>query len=182
MNLLAIYGLLGHGLLCGALVSRLPLGHLRQRAALIATTIALLAGIAPLLHAWFGPPSVTLLMLALLQLPTTPLTPLTASSARYLLGAAVLFYVAGALPGEFAPYALGYQPGLLLALLGGLTLWLWGRRQTPWLLILAADLGVWLTGIFANLWDVLFDPLLILLCAAIVGQQQVARWLSARRR
>ena len=31
MNLLAIYGLLGHGLLCGALVSRLPLGHLRQR-------------------------------------------------------------------------------------------------------------------------------------------------------
>ena len=46
----------------------------------------------------------------------------------------------------------------------------------------AADLGVWLTGIFANLWDVLFDPLLVLLCAAIVGQQQVARWLSARRR
>ena len=26
-----------------------------------------------------------------------------------------------------------------------------------------------------------FDPLLVLLCAAIVGQQQVARWLSARR-
>ena len=25
MNLLAIYGLLGHGLLCGAMVSRLPL-------------------------------------------------------------------------------------------------------------------------------------------------------------
>ena len=102
--------------------------------------------------------------------------------AGYLLGAALLFYVAGALPGEFAPYALGYQPGLLLALLGGLTLWLWERRQTPWLLILAADLGVWLTGIFANLWDVLFDPLLVLLCAAIVGRQQVARWLSARRR
>ena len=55
MNLLAIYGLLGHGLLCGALVSRLPLGHLRQRAALIATTIALLAGIAPLLHALGSP-------------------------------------------------------------------------------------------------------------------------------
>jgi len=55
-------------------------------------------------------------------------------------------------------------------------------RHQGWLLILAADLGVWLTGIFANLWDVLFDPLLVLLCAAIVGQQQVARWLSARRR
>ena len=77
-------------------------------------------------------PIPSLLMLALLQLLATPRMPLTASSARYLLGAAVLFYVAGALPGEFAPYALGYQPGLLLALLGGLTLWLWGRRQTPW--------------------------------------------------
>lgn len=182
MTPLAIYGLLGHGLLCGALVGLLPLGHFQQRAALIATTIALLAGIAPVLHAWFGPPSVTLLSLALLQLPTTPCTPLTTRGARHLLGAATLFYVAGALPNEFAPYDLGYQPGLLLALLGGLTLWLWWQRQTPWLLILAADIGVWLTGIFDNLWDVLFDPLLVLLCAAIVGRQQVTHWLSARRR
>lgn len=186
MNLLAAYGLLAHGLLCGALASLLPLGRLRQRAALIATAIALLAGIAPVLHAWFGPPSITLLLLALLCLSPRIRPPLNAQSAAFFLAFGALFYLAQWLPdagwrGVWS-YALGYQPRELLIALGVLALVLGWRRQSLWLLILAVDLGVWLSGIFANLWDVLFDPLLLLLCAGILIRQALRRFFSARRR
>ena len=182
MNLLAAYGLLAHGLLCGALASLLPLGRLRQRAALIATAIALLAGIAPVLHAWFGPPSITLLLLALLCLSPQTRPPLHASGAACFLACGALFFLVQWLPGGGALYALGYQPQELLIALGALVLVLGWRRQSLWLLILAVDLGVWLSGMFANLWDVLLDPLLLLLCAGIVIRQAGRRFFSARRR
>lgn len=183
MTPLAAYGLLAHGILCGALVSLLPLGHLRPRAALIGTSIALLAGLAPVLHAWFGPPSITLLLLALLHLPGKVRSPLGYPGALAVLLFAALFYPA-ALGGwgSFDPYAAGYQPHWLLLALGGLALFLWWRQAGLWLLILAGDLAIWLTGIFPNLWDVLLDPLLVLLCAAIVVRRHAARWFSARRR
>ena len=50
MNVQAAYGLLAHGLIFGALVTLLPLGQLRARAALLATGLALVAGIAPMMH------------------------------------------------------------------------------------------------------------------------------------
>lgn len=168
MNPQAAYGLLAHGLLCGALISLLPLGNLRPRAALIASSIALLAGIAPVLHAWFGPPSITLLLLALLCLPKRAHYPLSRRSAAFILACALGFYLAANIWGELLPYALGFQPQALLCALAGLVLLLWWQRQTLWLAILAIDLGVWLTGFFPNLWDVLFDPLLLVCCAFVL--------------
>ena len=43
----------------------------------------------------------------------------------------------------------------------------WWRRLDSWLLILALDLAGHASGIFANLWDVLFDPQLILVALII---------------
>ena len=165
MNPLAAYGVLAHGLIFGALVTLLPLGPLRARAGLIATTLALLGGIAPILHGNFGTPSATLLQLALLQLAGRAPTPPNARigiAALLLIG---IFYLLSLGLGGFDPYATGYAWPVLIvpAILGALLL---RYRQTLWLLILAGDLMVFASGLFANFWDALFDPLLVL-CLAI---------------
>jgi len=182
MNALAAYSLLAHGLIFGALASLLPLGVLRPKAALTATAIALIAGIAPVMHAVFGTPSVTLLMLAILHLPARPMTPLGYPGALGLLAFAALYYPAAMGWGAFDPYALGYQPWMILGALIPVGIALWLRRMHVWLLILAANLAAYATGIFANLWDVLLDPLLVLLAFCIVLRQQVFRFIAARRR
>lgn len=182
MNALAAYGLLAHALIFGALVALLPLGILRPRAALAATAVALLAGLAPAMHGLLGAPSVTLLALAVLQLADRTPSPLSYRPALGLLLFAAAFYPAALGWGSFDPYALGYQPWPLLGALVPVGAALWWRRQDTWLLILAADLAAWATGIFANLWDVLFDPLLVLLAAVIVGRRLAIRLIASRRR
>lgn len=182
MNLVAAYGLLAHGLIFGGLVSLLPLGVLRPHAALAGTTVALLAGIAPALHAIFGPPSVTLLLLALLHLRRQAVVPLTPKAAAWLLTLAVLFYPAALGWGSFDPYALGYRPLPLFAALLPLGLALWWRRQLVWLLILAGGLAAYAGGLFANPWDALLDPLLALLALSVCLRQLAIRLMSARRR
>lgn len=182
MTAVAAYGLLAHGLIFGALAALLPLGSLRQRAALLATGLALVAGIAPLMHGTFGTPSLTLLLLALWQLANRAPSPFTFRPALGLLLFAVLFYPAALGWGAFDPYALGYQPQALLAALLPVAATLWWRRQQVWLIILAIDLAAYASGIFANLWDVLFDPLLVLLALIIVGRRGVMRFIASRTR
>jgi len=182
MNALAAYGLLAHGLIFGALVALLPLGGLRQRAALTATAVALIAGIAPVMHGTFGTPSLTLLQLALLHLANRAPSPFSYRPALGLLLFAALFYPAALGWGAFDPYALGYQPWPLLAALIPLAGALWWQRQDTWLTILAVDLAAYATGIFANLWDVLFDPLLVLLALIVVGRRVVTRFIASRIR
>lgn len=182
MNAAAAYGLLAHGLIFGAIAALLPLGPLRQRAALVATGLALIAGIAPVMHGTFGTPSLTLLQLALLQLANRTPSPFAYRPALGLLLFTALFYQAALGWGAFDPYALGYQPWALLAALIPLAATLYWRRQDAWLLILAIDLAGYATGIFANLWDVLFDPLLVLLALIIVARRTAVRLIAARTR
>ncbi|MFZ2266690.1 MAG: hypothetical protein WAV95_03850 [Azonexus sp.] len=181
MNPLAAYGLLAHGLIFGALVALLPLGPLRARAALIATALALLVGIAPLMHGSFGPPSLTLLQLALLQHAGRS-SPLSWRPALGLLLGALIFYPLALGGGSFDPYALGYQPRALLGGLLALAGILYWRRRNLWLLILAIDLAAYAGGLFANLWDALFDPLLVGLALLVVGRQLVVRLIASRIR
>lgn len=182
MNALAAYGLLANALIFGAIAALLPLGTLRPRAALAATAIALLAGLAPVMHGLLGPPSVTLLLLAILQLADRTPSPLSYRPALGLLVFAIFFYPAALGWGAFDPYALGYQPWPLLAALVPLAAVLCWRRLNAWLLILSIDLAAWTSGLFANLWDVLFDPLLVLLALLIVLRQQAIRIIASRRR
>ena len=48
--------------------------------------------------------------------------------------------------------------------------------------MLAVNLAAYATGAFANLWDVLFDPLLVLLALIIVGRRAVTRLIASRIR
>lgn len=181
MNWIAVYGLLAHGLIFGGLAALLPAGPLRPRIALAATALALAAGIAPTLHGIFGPPSLTLLQLALLQLAGRP-SPLTARAATGFAALAALFYAAALGWGPFDPYALGYQPWALLAALVPLVAVLVWRRLDAWLLILAADVAGYATGLFANLWDALFDPLLAALAAILALRRLAIALIASRRR
>jgi hypothetical protein len=182
MNFAAAYGLLAHALIFGAFAALLPLGELRPRVALAATTVALIAGIAPVMHGIFGLPSLTLLQLALLQLTGRTPSPLTYPPALGLLFFLALFYPAALGWSAFDPYALGYQPWAILAALlpvAGTLAW---RRRNIWLSILAVDLAGYAAGLFVNLWDALFDPLLALVALTVVGRRVVFALIAARRR
>jgi hypothetical protein len=175
MNAVAAYGLLADGLIFGALITLLPLGILRQKAALVATGLALIAGIAPLMHGTFGTPSLTLLQLALLQLAGRTPSLFSYQPARGLLVFAAVFYPAALGFWNFDPYTIGYQPWPLLVALIPLAAFLWWRRLDGWLIILAVDLAGYASGVFANLWDVLFDPLLVLLALIIISRRSFSR-------
>lgn len=180
MNAHAAYGLLAHGLIFGAIVSLLPLGELRARAALLATGLALVAGIAPMMHGTFGAPSLTLLQLALLQLANKTPSPFGQRPALGLFIFGLLFYPTALGLGAFDPYALGYKPWMLLAALIPIAGLLWWRRQNTWLIILALDLAGYASGLFANLWDALFDPLLFILALIIAGRSLTLQIIAAR--
>ncbi|MCH2222327.1 MAG: hypothetical protein MK097_18680 [Dechloromonas sp.] len=181
MNVDAAYGLLAHGLLFGALITLVPLGTFRTRAALAATTLSLLVGIAPIMLAIFGPPSTTLLVLAVLQLAGQQ-PPLGRLPALAVIGIATGLGVSASaiVPGDL--YALGYQPWPLLAALLPLGIALWWKRQMVWLLILSIDLLAYTGGLFANLWQALIDPLLVVLALAVALRRPLAGLIASRRR
>jgi hypothetical protein len=182
MNAIAAYGLLAHSLIFGALAVLIPFGDMRTRVALAATTLSLLVGIAPGMHAIFGTPSLTLVALAVLQLADKTPSPFSHRPALVLLAFALPFYAASLGLVSFDPYALGYQPTMLLAALLPAGLALWWKRQDIWLTILAVDLAGYASGVFANLWDVLVDPLLVLLALIVVLRRQVIHLIASRRR
>lgn len=80
-----------------------------------------------------------------------------------LLTGMVLFYVLALGSGAFDPYAYGYQPWALLGLLAAWVAWR-GRVAPGLTLLLALDLTAY--GLHAlgsdNLWDYLFDPILMI--------------------
>ncbi len=182
MSAVTAYGLLAYGVIFGALAALLPFGEWRARASLAATTIALLGGIAPVMHGVFGTPSLTLLQLALLQLADRTPSPLGTRPALGLLIFVAIFYPLALGLGGFDPYAPGYQPWPLLIALVPVALALWWRRLDNWMIILSVDLAGYATGIFANLWDVLFDPLLVLLALIVVIRQRSFRFIVSRNR
>jgi hypothetical protein len=182
MTLNAAYSLCAHALIFGALVATLPLGPLRPKAGLIATTLALLVGIAPSVHGIFGTPSLTLLQLAVWQLANRAPSPLTVKPALGVVVFAMVFYAASLGFGPFDPYAVGYQPWAVLAALLPLALALWWRRLHAGLWILAVDLAGYAAGIFANLWDALLDPLLVLLALAVLVRHGVVLFIARRTR
>lgn len=175
MNPSAIYGWLAHGIVFGALVSLLPLGGKRRHLGLAAILLALVTGIASLLHGFASAPSVTLLALAVWQLTGRAPVPLGYRPAWLLVGFAVIFYPLALGQGPFDPYAIGYQPWPLLLACCALAMVLLRYRRNDWLLILAAALAGYAGGLFANLWDALLDPLLVLAALAVIVKRLAQR-------
>lgn len=173
MSATALYGFVAHGIIFGALVMLLPLGGRRRMFALAAIPIALATGIASFMHGVVGTPSLTLLALAVWQLASLKQSPLTYRPALALLTFATPFYAMALGLGPLDPYAPGYQPLPLLAAIFPLATLLWWRRLDGWLMILALDLAGYASGLFANLWDALFDPLLVLVALVMVVRHHV---------
>ena len=90
----------------------------------------------------------------------------------------VFFYVLALGSGPVDPYAYGYQPWIILA---GMTAWVaWRNRTAPCLiLLLGVDLAVYaLHGIASdNLWDYLFDPVLMI----VLGISLIRPLMSRRK-
>jgi len=90
----------------------------------------------------------------------------------------LFFYVLALGSGPVDPYAYGYQPWIILAVM---TAWVvWRNRTAPCLiLLLGVDLAVYaLHGIASdNLWDYLFDPVLMI----VLGISLIRPLMSRRK-
>ena len=66
-------------------------------------------------------------------------------------------------------YRFGYQPAALVAALGVVALVAWWQGEPLYLYLLAIDLAAWRAGVLesTNLWDALFDPLLMFAMMAL---------------
>ena len=88
----------------------------------------------------------------------------------------VFFYVLALGSGPVDPYAYGYQPWAILV---ALTAWVaWQGRAAPGLtLLLGVDLAVYaLHGLTSNnLWDYLFDPVLMIMLGVSVIRPLMSR-------
>lgn len=166
----ALYGMLASALLLAAVAGRiLPAGRLDRRwlaLAVFALALVPLPGgnsVATALHGAIAAPSFTLAQLALLVALNRPLPARSKPLLAGFVVFALMFYVLALGLGPFDPYGIGYRSPLLPLALVPLAGWLWWRRLDGWLLILAFDLAAYAAGVFPNLWDALFDPLLVVL-------------------
>lgn len=111
-------------------------------------------------------------------------------AARRLLGAAAILGI-GLYPlalgiGYFDPYALGYRPELAVAVaVLAIPMWWWAPLRGPALWLTLALL-VWGRGHAEsdNLWDLLIDPILVIIGLSITGPRLVVwgvrRWHRER--
>lgn len=171
----AIAGLAAQALLVAwvvwKIVPRTPSRQRRLFAAGIAalSLVPLADGVsaAMAMRALWGDPSVTTLQLVALSLADRP-ADFNRGQAIALALFGIAFYALALGFGDFDPYRIGYTAGPLLAILAGVTVSAWWRGQPLYLWLLAVDLAAFAAGVFesTNLWDALFDPLLII--AAVV--------------
>ncbi len=171
MTVHALAGLAAQALLVAWVVWKFAAAAPSHQRRLFAAGIAALSLIpladgvsaAMALRALWGDPSVTTLQLVALSLANRP--------AQFSRGQAIalalfgsVFYVLALGLGDFDPYRIGYTAGPLLAILAGVAVSAWWRGQPLYLWLLAVDLAAFAAGVFesTNLWDALFDPLLLI--------------------
>lgn len=166
----AFYGWVTQGLLVAALVACIkPRPHwLLVCIAFCLSFIPLpeIGNLAAWLHGVFSTPSVPLIVLALLACLGRPI-PLRPSplAGLSLVVLATAFYVTALGLCPIDPYEWGFHPQTLLLALGFLMLALYWYGQASWLWILILSLVAYTLGIYSNLWDALFDPILIVILA-----------------
>ena len=186
----AIFGLAAQALLVAWFVSRFTASMPYRQSRLFAAGAAALSLIpladgisaAMALRALWGDPSITTLQLLALSLAGRPAGIGRAPAAAFaLFGIAFYLLSLGDFGlgdwglGDFDPYRLGYAAWPLTTALGAAALFAWWRGQPIYLWLLAVDLAVFATGLpeSTNLWDALFDPLLVL--AALIAAARSLR-------
>ena len=130
------------------------------------TLIPLSQGVstAMALRGLWGDPSITTVQLLILSL--LGFTPTVFSRGwrgpAFIVAIAALLYPMALGLGAVDPYRFGYQPWLLVAMLGAAAIAAWWRDQPLYLWLLVVDLLAFAAGLqeSTNLWDTLLDPLL----------------------
>lgn len=135
--------------------------------------------LATALRALWGDPSVTTIQLITLSLiGSTPQSLRRHWIAPLFIGMiGLVFYPLALGAGNFDPYRLGYQPGLLVACCASIALALWWRGRAIWLWLLAVDLMAYAVHLLesSNFWDYLIDPLLVVTCLLLAARKLFAR-------
>ncbi|RLJ65282.1 hypothetical protein [Sulfurisoma sediminicola] len=183
MTVQAAFGLAAQALLVAwifwTLAARAP-SHFHRiiaAGAAVAAFIPIADGVSAAMasRALWGDPSVTTLQLLVLALAGRPANVGRGPAAALALFGLVFYPLALGL-GDFDPYRLGYAAWPVAAALGAAALLAWRRGQPLWLWLLAVDLAAFAAGLpeSDNLWDALFDPLLVAaaLIAAVRGPRR----------
>ncbi|MDP2793157.1 MAG: hypothetical protein Q8O25_03595 [Sulfurisoma sp.] len=176
------YGLAAQALLVAWIVWKITArAPSRQRrlfyvAAAALSLIPLADGVsaAMALRALWGDPSITTVQLLVLSLTGRPAQIGRAPAAALALFG-IGFYILALGLGDFDPYRLGYAAWPLVTILGAAALLAWRRGQPLYLWLLAVDLAAYAVGLHEsnNLWDILFDPLLV--AAALLAAFRASR-------
>jgi hypothetical protein len=129
-----------------------------------ACTFVIPAG-TQLLHAWMSAPSMTLTAFATLRLIASrrAQSMISDRGAWTFLAIAAVFYPMSMGLGPFDPYDLGFRPAMLLVALAIVGAVMGSRGRCAFVVILGLDALAFSAGVFDNLWNALFDPLLTLL-------------------
>lgn len=175
MSAVALYGLISISLVIGACVASFPIPWRRQAG--IAVVAAAAPTVAPFLHTLFGQISLSLTQIAVFQLIAPSNTLLTKDNAgsAVLVIFALIFYPLALGWGPFDPFGVGYQPHLVLLVLVPFGLFLWHRQEQILLLMITVDLAGYGLGLFSNLWNALFDPVLVTLAVIQLLTRTVKR-------
>ena len=174
MSAAALYNLVSASLLVGACVSMLPIPA-RRPAGVLAGVLSLFT-LAPAIAGLIGPPSVTLTQIALLQLcGQRDLVARETTAAALLVIFALVFYPLSLGLGPFDPFDIGYRPKLILLALVPIGVALIIHRKHVLLTIGAVDLLAYASGLFENLWNAFFDPVLVIVCCVFLAKMGVSR-------
>lgn len=128
------------------------------------------------LRALWGDPSITTLQLLALSLLGRPAS-IGRRPAAALAIFGIAFYVLALGLGDTDPYRIGYSAAPLVIVLAGAAASNWWRGQPLYLWLLTIDLVAFGFGLTEsrNLWDALFDPLLVAAAAVIALRPQRRR-------
>lgn len=91
--------------------------------------------------------------------------------------AACLLYATALGWGAYDPYDLGFRARPLLAVLAVFGVVLAATGESAALALLAADLLAYAGGLYANLWDALIDPVLVLLAVTTLAARGWRLWV-----
>lgn len=161
----------------GAAATFLPL----RRARWIGVVVCV-AGLiaAPFLNAALPGPSFPLISLSALRLLAPDCSVRVGTFAlAALVVASFLFYALALGVGPYDPYDLGFQARPLVVGLAGLGLILAATGERAALALLTGALLAYAGGLYANLWDAVIDPVLVLLALVTLAARV---WRAARRR
>lgn len=174
MNSAALYGQLSSSLLIGASVSLLPIPHRRLVGILVAGIAAFT--VAPMFYGLTGVISFTLTQIAVMRLCAYryPISKET-TAATLLAMLAFIFYPLALGLGPYDPFDLGYRPQLLLLLIAAVGTILVRQGQRTLLVIIGLDILAYAVGIFDNLWNALFDPILVGLAVIVLATKRNPR-------